>query len=77
MSKHQNRESGCVRSAEQRPRLSRLAVALLGCSALSNAYAMEFDTGNPDLKARFDTNVKYSSAWRVKDQQHNLVADAN
>jgi hypothetical protein len=38
---------------------------------------MEFDTGNTDLKLRFDTNVKYSNAWRVKGQQDKLVADSN
>jgi hypothetical protein len=77
MSKHQKQVLGTMRAAEQRLRLTRLTVTLLGCSVLSSAYAMEFDTGNPDLKARFDTNVKYSSAWRVRDQQDKLVADAN
>ncbi|WP_350646523.1 DUF1302 domain-containing protein [Pseudomonas sp. HY13-MNA-CIBAN-0226] len=77
MSIHQNRASGCVRSAAQRPRLTRLAAALLGCSVLSSAQAMEFDTGSSDLKVRFDTNVKYSNAWRVKDQHDKLVADSN
>jgi hypothetical protein len=38
---------------------------------------MEFDTGNADLKVRFDTNVKYSNAWRIKDQHDKLVTDAN
>ena len=38
---------------------------------------MEFDTGSSDLKVRFDTNVKYSNAWRVKDQHDKLVADSN
>ena len=77
MSIHQNRAPGCVRSAARRPRLTRLAAALLGCSVLSSAQAMEFDTGSADLKVRFDTNVKYSNAWRVKDQHDKLVADSN
>ena len=50
------------------------------CSAVQCYPALrrcEFDTGNPDLKVRFDTNVKYSNAWRVKDRQDKLVADAN
>ena len=77
MSIHQNRAPGGVRSAARRPRLTRLAAALLGCSVLSSAQAMEFDTGSSDLKVRFDTNVKYSNAWRVKDQHDKLVADSN
>lgn len=77
MSIHQNRAPGGVRSAARRPRLTRLAAALLGCSVLSSAQAMEFDTGSADLKVRFDTNVKYSNAWRVKDQHDKLVADSN
>jgi len=77
MSKHQKQVPGTLRAVEQRLRLTRLTATLLGCSVLSSAYAADFDTGNPDLKIRFDTNVKYSNAWRVKDQQHKLVADAN
>jgi hypothetical protein len=77
MSNYQNRVPGCVRSAVQRPRLSRLATALIGCSVFSGAQAMDFNTGNPDFKVRFDTNVKYSNAWRVKDQHDKLVADSN
>jgi hypothetical protein len=77
MSIHQNRVLGSVRAVDQRLRFGRLATALLGCSVLSTVHAVDFDTGNQDFKIRFDTNVKYSNAWRVKDQQNKLVADSN
>nr|WP_230976801.1 DUF1302 domain-containing protein [Pseudothauera rhizosphaerae] len=38
---------------------------------------MEFDTGNPDLKIRWDNNLKYSAMWRVKDASSELVAEVN
>ena len=31
------------------------------------AHAFKFDTGNEDLKLRWDNTVKYSAAVRVKD----------
>jgi len=77
MSKSKSLFAGCARRAEQRLRLTRLATALLGCSVLTTAQAFEFDTGNKDLKVRFDTNVKYSNAWRVSGRDDKLIADAN
>lgn len=55
-------------------RLSTLSVALLACTALP-VQAFQFDTGNDDLKVRLDTNVKYTGAWRVKDQHDKQIAD--
>ncbi|TDF82615.1 DUF1302 domain-containing protein [Pseudomonas sp. H9] len=77
MSTQHTRVLGRVRETEQRFCLSRLFVALLGCTVVSGVQAFDVETGNPDLKLRFDTNVKYSNAWRVKDRQDKLVADAN
>ena len=77
MSYSHHRVLGYARAADQRLRLTRLAAALLGCSVLSAAHAVEFDTGNPDLKVRFDNTVKYSNAFRVKSQENKLVADSN
>ena len=52
------------------PRLSTVAVAaLLTCHA---AHAFDFDTGNPDLKIRWDNTVKYSAAERLKDRSPGL-----
>ncbi|MFJ7882392.1 DUF1302 domain-containing protein [Pseudomonas sp. NPDC096917] len=77
MSTSRNLVLGCARPFDQRLLLTRLATALLGCSVLTTVQAFDFDTGNKDLKVRFDTNVKYSNAWRVKDRQSKLTADAN
>ncbi|PAU89309.1 hypothetical protein CK507_00035 [Pseudomonas sp. WN033] len=54
--------------------LSALSAAVLLCTALP-AQAFQFDTGNSDLRVRLDTNVKYTAAWRVKDQMNRLIAD--
>nr|WP_245768218.1 DUF1302 domain-containing protein [Pseudomonas sagittaria] len=40
------------------------------------AQAFQFETGN-DWEVRWDNTVKYSNAWRVKDQHDKLVADPN
>lgn len=51
---------------------------LFGCAiALSltgSSLAASFDTGNSDTKLRWDNTVKYSAAWRVKDQSDALIA---
>jgi hypothetical protein len=44
--------------------------ALLACSG---AAAVEFDTGNDDLKVRLDTTAKYSAAWRMNDRSPALA----
>ncbi|MFY1662937.1 DUF1302 domain-containing protein [Pseudomonas sp. Pseu.R1] len=41
------------------------------------ARAFEFNTGIEDLKVRWDNTLKYSAAWRVKDQSSKLTGDAN
>jgi len=51
-------------------RLSLLAAAtLLACNS---GHAFEFDTGNPDIKLRWDNTVRYSAAWRLKDRSPGL-----
>ncbi|NQD56556.1 DUF1302 domain-containing protein [Pseudomonas sp. CM25] len=37
-----------------------------------SAQAFEFQTGSPDLTLRWDNTLKYSSAWRLKDQSSKL-----
>ena len=52
----------------QRPRPTRMAAALvagLGWAALPS-HAFPIDTGNPDLKLRFDNEVRYNAGWRVQ-----------
>jgi len=40
------------------------------------AQAFEISTGNPDLSLRWDNTLKYSSAWRLKDQSSRLASDS-
>lgn len=53
------------------------AAAMLTLTVASEAYAFEFDTGNAEVKARWDNTLKYSAGWRVKERSDRLVADAN
>ena len=53
-----------------------LAVAA-ALAAAEPALAMELDTGNPDLKVRWDNTLKYSAAARVQDRNPRLVGDIN
>ncbi|CAM3593964.1 hypothetical protein CCOS865_04085 [Pseudomonas reidholzensis] len=51
-----------------------LAGALV--SGLPSAQAFEISTGSPDLSLRWDNTLKYSSAWRLKDQSSRLASDS-
>lgn len=44
------------------------AVSLISMSA----SAFQIDTGDSDLRVRWDNTLKYSSAWRLKDQNSKL-----
>ena len=52
-----------------------LATACLLCAG--NALSMDFDTGNEDLKVRWDNSVKYSDAFRLKSPDATLASDPN
>jgi hypothetical protein len=41
------------------------------------AQAFQFDTGDSDLRIRWDNTFKYSTAYRLKEQSDTLTADAN
>lgn len=58
-------------------RLPAIAAALMQMAATPMAGAAEFDTGNPDLRARWDNTIKYSGAFRLKSQSPGLIVDAN
>lgn len=53
----------------------RMAAGLIGLMA-SQAHAIEFDTGNPDVKIRWDNTVRYSTAFRLKDRSPGLSRTA-
>src|SRR5690554_1658803 len=57
-------------------RKSALVAAVMAATSMS-AHGFQFDTGNRDLSVRLDTNVKYTAAFRVKDQEDKLIEDPN
>src|SRR3990172_8670748 len=66
-------------SGQGRNRLLKTAVAaaLMQLAITPASWALEFETDNPDFKARWDNTVKYSAAFRLKNQSPGLIADAN
>lgn len=73
-------KSGCPkRERSGRGRIA-LAIALGAGTALSSVgfvHAAEIDTGNPEVRMRWDNTVKYSTAFRVKDPSSALTAKKN
>ncbi|MBT0961182.1 DUF1302 domain-containing protein [Denitromonas iodatirespirans] len=63
-------------SAQVRPTVLAAAVstALLPTSA---ALAFDIDTGNPDIRLRWDNTVSYTAGFRAQDQSDTLTADRN
>lgn len=59
------------------PRSALTAAVLVQLGGIGHAVAAEIDTGNPDLKVRWDNTFKYSTAYRVKQRSPLLVSDAN
>lgn len=70
---------GVKSSGPARKRLIKagVAAALMQLAAAPASWALEFETDNPDFKARWDNTVKYSTAFRLKSQSPGLIADAN
>lgn len=54
-----------------------LAAALAAVGCLPHADAFEIDTGDSDLRLRWDNTLKYNAAWRVKDRDSKLVSTVN
>jgi hypothetical protein len=50
---------------------------LMAFSVSKPAFALDFDTGNEDLKVRWDNTFKYSNAFRIRDPQTSLISDPN
>jgi len=55
--------------------------AVLTMAALASlhgsAMALELDTGNEDAKVRWDNTIQYSNAFRVRNQNQELLANPN
>ena len=60
-------------ATRRRPLAVAAALALTGAAA----GAAEIDTGNPDLKLRWDNTVKYSAAVRTGKQLDTLLSNSN
>lgn len=58
-------------------RFSAVAAALACTLATPIAHSFELETGNPDLKVRWDNTLKYSTASRLKSASTTLTAAAN
>lgn len=60
------------------PRRTRPARTLMAAAAAllasGGASAFEFDTGNPDVRVRWDNTLKYSNAFRLKDRSPGLAS---
>ncbi|GID03039.1 hypothetical protein TMM008_02410 [Pseudomonas sp. 008] len=52
-------------------------ITAMATVATPMARAFEFNTGVEDLKIRWDNTLKYSAAWRVKEQSSKLTGDVN
>lgn len=50
-------------------RMWKLAAAVVGIVAVPHVYAMELDTGNPDLSVRLDTDVRYNVGMRAQNRK--------
>ena len=61
-----------VRGIPLRPGVLALA-AIASSVAGHSAWAFSIDTGNPDVRLRWDNTVKYSAAWRVKKPSGTLT----
>lgn len=50
-----------------------MALALASILPLQAAHAIEFETGNPDLKISWNNTFKYSTAYRLKNADPGLL----
>ncbi|MCF5722808.1 DUF1302 domain-containing protein [Pseudomonas syringae] len=68
-----NRATVKTRLQYARSPLALTLTVLVGGISPVQSHAFEFDTGNPDLRLRWDNTLKYSSAWRTKDASSKLT----
>jgi len=56
------------------PRLRATAMAIALAASCGQALAFEFDSGDPDLKIRWDNTFKYSTLYRLHDPDAGQLA---
>lgn len=64
-------------AAKSRRPTARSMVMSIGLLYATNAFSLDFDTGNDDLKIRWDNSLKYSNALRLKVPLAALAGDPN
>ncbi|MBS1158600.1 MAG: hypothetical protein H6R15_1019 [Proteobacteria bacterium] len=57
--------------------LLKKSVLALSLLHIGSSYAFEIETGNPDLKVRWDNTIKYSTAWRTQNPDPSLTSSIN
>ncbi|WP_032698099.1 DUF1302 domain-containing protein [Pseudomonas syringae] len=57
--------------------LAVLTAAIAAIGSLPQASAFDIDTGDSDLRLRWDNTIKYNAAWRVKDRDSKLIGSVN
>lgn len=67
---------GCAADRSDKNAMHRITVAVAALLAMQGAGATDIDTGNPDIKLRWDNTIKYSSAVRLKGRSAELVDTA-
>ncbi|MGR6808585.1 DUF1302 domain-containing protein (plasmid) [Sphaerotilus natans] len=60
-----------------RPRTAMRATAAAVVLLTSQAHAFQIETDNPDLEMSWNNTVKYSTAYRLKDQLPELLTNRN
>lgn len=54
-----------------------VAIAGLCSGMLQSAQAIEIDTGNPDLKVRWDNTFRYNLGYRTEKQDSTIIGNPN
>ncbi|WP_246475020.1 DUF1302 domain-containing protein [Pseudomonas folii] len=57
--------------------VAMLTAAIAAISVPPQVGAFEIDTGDSDLRVRWDNTIKYNAAWRVKERDSKLVSSVN
>lgn len=68
---HRNRAARAARS------ISKIVITSLSTVAATGAYAFSFSFDNQDLSADFNTTVSYSTAYRIRPADTNLLFGPN
>lgn len=54
-----------------------VACAIASMAPIHQVSAVNIDTGNPDIRMSFNNTLRYSAAWRVEDQNEEVLSSYN